>query len=430
MRVVTKEGTTSEVYAAATASEMGGLGERYRYDAMERLAKLIDGEAGDSREAVVTPDTALGVSAVYSCVTLVSQQLGTMPLQTFEEAADGSVRRVRDGQADMLEYQPNPDTSASVFWTTATSHIMLRGNTYIAKIRDAHGIVRELRLLHPDRVVPWRDSDGRKWFQVTGRDGQVAHYSAYYIRHIPGQSFATGLEGHSVIDVMRRRIQASLATTEQQAIMFERGLNIKGVMKVPYGLDAQGEQAKGLRQDIRTFYSGTSNAGSVLLLEEGSEFQPISMKPVDVEFVQMMQFSATEVCSWFHVPPAEIGADSGGSLRYETTQGNDLNLLKKAVRFPKRRIEDDLFIDPDLFGLGCGRFARFNVDALLEVDINTRLDSYQKGYDVGLYSPDDIAVIEGREPKGDDVSALTKPQLDLALAKAKTNPQRNGAATQ
>lgn len=417
-----REGTSLDLYAAAVGPDASGYTDSGRYAAAERFAKLIDGGPG-SATTTVTPDTALAVSALYACVTLIVRMLSTLPLQTFTERPDGTTVRVRDAQADMLEYQPNPQQSASTYYGVAVAHLILRGNFYYAKQRNTAGRVIATWPLHPDRVVPWRDENGNKWFQVTGADGTVAHYSGYHVGHVLGMSFGTGLQGHSVVDVHRRTLEADLAATEQTAKLFEQGLNVKAVMKVPYDLDATSEQGKQLRRDIRTFYSGTANAGSVLLLEQGIEFDPVSITPHDAEFLATRRHTATEVASWLGVPPADIGADSGGSLRYESPVYNDLNLLKKCVRYWKRRIEDDLYIDPDLFGLGSGRFCRFNVDALLEVDIMTRMQSYEIGTRIGLYAPNDVAAIEGHDPKDDDVSGLTRPQLQLALAAAKSSSE-------
>lgn len=421
MRVTAADGTPANLMAAAAGYERSGHGS-FGLAAAEAFARAIDQGPGGLSRSPITPDTALGVSALYACTALIVRLISTLPLQTFEEdVATGEARRVRDHQADMLEYQPNPEMAASTVWGITAASLILRGNMYLAKQHNEQGEVVALWPLASERCIPWRDQTGRKWFQVTGADGQIAHYSSYHVLHLKGMSFGTGLEGHSVVSVQRRRLEAQLAAADHQAKLFESGLNVKAVMKVPYELDAQGEQAKQLRRDIRTFYGGASNAGSVMLLEQGVDLTPVSITPTDAQFLEQMRYAATEVCSWLGVPPAEIGADSGGgSLRYETTAGNDLNLLKKCVRYWLRRICDDLFIDPDMFGLGSGRFARFNVDALLEADIMTRFQTYELGTKISLYTPDEIALLEGRPVKNTDTSTMTANELQLALAATKT----------
>ncbi|MBC7644585.1 MAG: phage portal protein [Thermoleophilia bacterium] len=427
MRVVTREGTSAEIFAAATSSTMGGIGDRGRYDAAARMADLLtNGTPGNSTlDGEVTPDSALGISAVYACVALVSRLLGPMPLQTFEkDITSGLLRPVaNDVQSDMLEYQFNREQAADLVVTLLVVHLLLRGNAYLAKERDASGRVIGLWPLHPDRVIPWRDENGNKWFQVSADSGHgIAHYSRYHVLHIVGHSLSTGLEGHSVVGVQRVNLQSMMAAINQQAKLFKSGLNVSATMSVPQDLDAEGETTKALRRDIRTFYSGASNAGSVLLLEQGMEFTPVSISPHDAQFIEQKQAGATEVASWFCVPPAEIGANAGGSsLQYETTQGNDLNLLKKGLKFWMSRICSDLFIDPDLFGLGCGRVPRFNSASLLDVDIKTRMEVNEIGSRIGLFSPNDIAGIEGHDPKLGPVHDMTKPEIDLKMAEIKVS---------
>lgn len=416
MKLIAANGSTVNV-EPPTAVAMATGGSRYQY-----------GTLGVETPAAQTMnvDAALGVSAVYACTSLVAKIVGTLPLQTFEQQDDGHPpMRVETDTSRMLEYRPNPDMAASTVWSTICTHLLLRGNAYLAKQKNERGMVTALYPLHPDRVVPWRDENGKKWLQVTHpTSGAVAHYDARHVLHIVGLSFGTGLAGHSVVSVMRRRLEAQLAQTRHQQKMMEQGLTARGVLKVPYELDAEGEGTAKLRTDIRTFYSGAENAGSVMVLETGMDFEPITITASDAQFLEQMKHSATEVASWFSLPAAEIGAE-GATLTYQTAVHNDLQLLKKGVRFWLRRIQDDLFTDPDLFNMG-RRFVRFNVDALLEVDAKTRMDVHRAGYELGVHTPRRIAGLEGFDPVEGAASDLTGPAMKLALVGA--NRDKKGDA--
>lgn len=363
-------------------------------------------------------DSALGVSAVYACTTLISKVVGMLPLQTFErENVDAPPQRIDTDTARMLEYRPNPDTAASTFWSTAATHLLLRGNAYFAKQKDERGMVRAMYLLHPDKCLPWRDEQGRKWIQVQHPvTGEIAHYDARHVLHVPGLSFGTGLAGHSVVSVMRQRLDAQLAQNRHQQRMMANGFAAKGVLKVPYELDAEGESTAKLRNDVRTFYSGVENAGSVMVLETGMEFEPITISASDAQFLEQMKFGAAEVASWFNLPASEIGAE-GASMHYTTPVHNDLQMAKKGVGFWLKRLQDDLYTDPDLFAMG-RRYPRFNRDAWLEADPKTRMEVQKAALEVGLHNPRRIAAIEGYSAVEDAATDLTGPGLKLALVGA------------
>ncbi len=375
----------------------------------------FDVGSGSRPGRAVSHDRALGTSAVYSCVTLLMKLISSMPLQTFRNGPDGSVIPVKGTPlANTLRYEPQPGVTAIVFWATVVSHLLLRGNAFLMKIKvtDAAGRTRvsALRILHPDRVQVLIDDNGDKVFRVYGMRGGSQTFTRSDVLHIAGMSFGTGLVGHSVIAVMRHRLSGHVAASDHQDKLLSSGLTTKATLKIPGiysdgGAEGSEEGTKRgmLRSSIRRFYGGSENAGNVLLLDNDWELQPVSISPHDAQFLETYKHSFTEVAGWFTLPAGAINADAGSSgLHYTTASWNDLDLLKKGCRFWLKTIEEALLIDPDLFGVSSGRFARFNVDALLEADILTRMKTYQIGTGVGMYSPNDALRIEGRPLREDE----------------------------
>lgn len=373
----------------------------------------FDTGAGNLGRSVST-DRAMGTSAVYSCVTLLMKLIGGMPLETWRKGPDDSVLPVGNTPlANLLRHEPMPGVTGTTFWATVVAHLLLRGNAFLMKVKvlDAAGRSRvsELRIIHPDRVRIKIDDDGRKVFLVQGSGGKWQQFTRDDLIHIVGMSLGSGLVGHSVIAVMRHRLSAHVAASDHQDNMLSNGLTAKAKLKIP-GIyeDPEDDTKRNLiRDSLRKFYGGSQNAGNnVVFLDRDWDLDALSITPHDAQFLEQFRFTFTEVAGWFSVPPGAIGAESGGKgLFYTSAAMNDLDLLKKGVKYWLKAIQSALLIDPDLFGVMSGRFARFNVDSLLEVDILTRFQSYEIGTRVGMYSPNRLLQIEGRplrdDPGGD-----------------------------
>lgn len=353
----------------------------------------------------VTPEMALAISAVYGSVSLVSQTCGTLPCETLKADSKGNTLEVKDNNLSrMLRYKPNRDMPASVLWTLAFSHILLRGNSYLAKLRDNRGFVAELYPIRPEYVTPFRDENGDKKFRVRIYSGTtfVDHvFGPEDILHLMGPSFDDGLLGASPIGVMRNRLGVQLAQSEYQARFYQEGAAIKGTLSVQGQLTK--ESADRLRGQWREAYGGVGNSHKIAVLEQGANFSPVSISPEDQQLIQQMRWGATEIATAYGIPASRINAE-GASLTYTNSIQDDLHFFKSAIYPRLKLVEDCLNCDPDLFGVDSPWFPRFDIDAVLRADIKTRYEIYAMGRTSGFESPNTILAQEGRPAReGGDV---------------------------
>ena len=119
---------------------------------------LTDGEfwaayAGGQSAAgkSVTVDKALQLSAVWSCVRLLSETIATLPVGFYEKTADGRQSANDHPLYDLLHNQPNADMTAVEFWEMIMASLLLWGNAY-AEIDRTGKRITSLVPLRPERV--------------------------------------------------------------------------------------------------------------------------------------------------------------------------------------------------------------------------------------------------------------------------------------
>lgn len=74
----------------------------------------------------VTEQSAMQMTAVYSCVRLLAEAVAGLPLHVYREDAGGSkVKAVDHPLYRLLHDEPNPEMTSFVFRETLMTHLLL-----------------------------------------------------------------------------------------------------------------------------------------------------------------------------------------------------------------------------------------------------------------------------------------------------------------
>ena len=161
-------------------------------------------------------------------------------------------------------------------------HLLLWGNSFSQIIRDGMRRVVGLYPLLPNRMSVDRDEHGELVYTYTPmsdsnptlKSGQSIKLRREDVLHIPGLGF-DGLVGYSPIAMARNAVGMTLACEEYGSSFFANGARPGGVLKHPGVL----KDPSKLRESWQAVYGGTANTGKVVVLEEGVDYQQISIPP-------------------------------------------------------------------------------------------------------------------------------------------------------
>ena len=165
------------------------------------------------------------------------------------------------------------------------------------------------------------------------------------------------------------------------------------------------------------------------VLEEGMAYKPISLPPEDSQFLETKQFSVTEICRIFRVPPhlvADLSRATFSNIEYQS-----LNFVMHSLTPWLVRIEQGIIKDLLLEEEQDTYFPKFNVDGLLRGDYQSRMNGYAVGRQNGWFSANDIREMENMNPIPDEEGgnlylingAMTKLADAGAFAKTDTGQQ-------
>lgn len=357
---------------------------------------------------VVTADKAIQLSAVWACVRLLSESISTLPLKIYVRQPDGSRKAATDHQAySVLCRRPNSEMTPSRFMLMVVASICLRGNAFIEKKFIANRLVSLVPLL-PQNMVVKRLTTGALEYKYT-ENGNERVIPVKNIMHIRGFGL-DGVCGMMPMKTGRDVIGAAMAVEESAAKIFEQGLQSSGFLSAENALsDEQRERLRG----YMAAFTGSKNAGKIMVLEGGLKYQGVTMNPEDAQMLESRSFSIEEICRWFRVPPFMVGHTTKQSSWASSLEGMNLQFLTHTLRPLLVNIEQE--IDRCLLDSDDDVFAEFSVEGLLRADSAGRAAYYTSALQNGWMSRNDVRRLENMPPiEGGDIYTV---QLNLTQLK-------------
>jgi HK97 family phage portal protein len=357
---------------------------------------------------------AQSISTVYACVQSISETIASLPLLLYRRDGEDSREPAPDHPLyRVLHDTPNPRQTALEFREMMQAAVLLRGNAYAHIVRGWDGQVRELWPIHPDRMVVLllkNGSLGYEWSDMQGNFYRSTEDEIFHLRH----RTEYGIVGHSPIEVARQVLDLAAAERDHGNATFNNGARLSGILKFPQKLKK--DQRDNLKASWDSQYSGGENAGKTAVLEEGVDYQPISMTLADAEWIAARQFSVEEVCRLFRMPPTMVG-----DLRFGN-YSNSVELARQFVTLTLRRhlVMWEQAISRSLLSAAGARtyFAEHSVEGLLRGDAVARATFYHNALADKWMTVDEVRGLENLPKMTDAERAQTAQTPD---------PQTQGA---
>ena len=344
----------------------------------------------------VGPQEALGASAVYNAIEMLSNDVAGLPCGVYRRVPGGS-EALRNHAADKLvRYKPNPEMTAFQYRQTVMAHKLGWGNSFSEILHDGGGNPVELWPLPPNKIRIKRDPVTQELIYLY-RDnmGREAVILARNMLHIAGLGF-DGVLGYSVITKARESMGLTLAAQEYGAAFFGNSAQPSGVLQHPESLSQPAQDR--LKATWKANYGG-KKAYSVAILEEGMKWQPITMSAKDSQFLETRKFQTTEIARWFNVPPhklkdlekATFSNIEQQSIDYVTTSlMPHLTAIEQACRLKllKESEQSDLFF-------------KHVVQALLRGEVKARYEVYAIAVRNGIMTRAEVRELEDLPPNAD-----------------------------
>lgn len=388
---------------------LGRKGGTEIIDTPEKLAQALGSGYETNAGQRVTTTSAMQQLVVFNCVRVLAESMGMLPCRLLKQT--GRVRLPATGHRlyPLITMAPNSYMTAQEFWEMLVACLCLRGNFYAYKVK-ALGNVVELLPLNPDIVTPKLKDDWTVEYKVNFKSGSqtLTQDEIWHVRLFT----LDGLNGLNPIAYARQALGLGQAMDAHAAKLFTNGAVTSGVLRTEQQLT---DEAFGrLKEDFQGQHMGVANAYKPMILEMGLDWKPISLSAQDTQFIESKKLTEAQICGLFRVPPHLVASMEKMTLNNIEHMGMSFvnySLVPIMTRI-EHRIQVGLLNEKDRLT----HYAKFNAGALMRGDLKGRYESYGKGIQWGILSPNDCRELEDENPReGGDIyltpmNMTTKPE--------------------
>lgn len=342
---------------------------------------------------------AENLATVTACVNVISTGIASLPAYVYRAVPHGREEAPHHPVSRLIRapnrYNTWPDL---IEWMI--SQVLLWGNALLAVEYDGAG--RPISLT----PVPWNSvsvqilRNGRMVYDVVayeglyGQSGMPRRYLDGEVIHLKDRS-DNGFVGRSRLSRAPDPINNAASLQDWSINTWRNAATPSGAVKVPQKLSQPVFDR--LKDLIRDRHQGTANARGVLILENGAEWQSMSVSPEDAEVLASRRFSVEELARLFQVPPPLI---------QDYTHNTFTNSAQAGLWFAQfslapwcKKIEAEF--SRSLFN-GSEFYLEIDLSGLMRGDYAARWAAYDIAIKNGILDANEIREAEGYNPRAAD----------------------------
>lgn len=350
----------------------------------------------------INADSAFKIVAFFSAVSLYSDTISTLPVDSFiRYDGDRKPYRPRPTWID----QPDVDLSRQAHYGQVVTSLLVNGNAYTRVFRDRNGDVVNLVVIDPLKVKVERSALGRKIFTI---DGESKPLTSKEVIHIIDLAVPGSLYGISRIDKLKDALGVATALQNFAARFFMQGATTQGVIEFPGNLIP--EQLRAIQEGFDSRHRGWRKSHKTGVLFGGATYKDTSVPNDQAQFLESRRFAVEEIARAFNIPLHMLGIP--GTNTYASVEQNNLQWISHSLRPILEKIE---WSYSQL--LPGNAFIKFNFNALLRGDLQSRATAYSILLQQGASTINEVRKLEDLSPvEGGDVPRVPLANVSLSAA--------------
>ena len=348
--------------------------------------------------SVVTPDTAMKISAFYSGVIYISTSVAKLPWYI----KDKNNKKIYNNISRLINLAPNSEMDSMDFRLFLLQCALVYGNGFAEIERDLAGRVVALWPLNPKNIWPIR-VQGELLYQYSSYH-ETTYLSLKDVFHIKNFYLTNdGLQGQGLAAYASETLGISSGADRYANSLFANGGLPSGTLEVEGSLSE--EALKRVKESWKSAHGGRKIGGTAIL-EEGLKFNPISYDPNVLQFLESRQFSVLEIARFLRVPPTKLY--SLEAAKFNNIEQENLSVSTDTFSSWCKRLElqADIKLLSNSFG---DRHSDLDLTDLFRGDMDTRSNYFSRMMSNGSMTPNEIREKEGFEPykEGDEFYIAT-----------------------
>jgi HK97 family phage portal protein len=364
---------------------------------------------------VVNPETVFRVNAIFSAVSLISDTISTLPVDSYIRR-DGARFAFRPRPAWVQ--QPDIDTTKEAFYGSLIVSMLLDGNGFVRVFRDGSGRAINMTVLNPAKVEIRKNKVGEVVYIYEGEGKPLTKNEMIHIPDVvrPGET-----RGISRVTALKDNFGLAIALESYAARFFGQGASTQGIIEFPGNLTP--EQAKQLVDGFDARHKGFRKSHKTGVLSGGAKYVNTSVENDKAQFIDSRRMAVEDVARAFNIPPHLLGLP--GTNTYSSVEQNNIAFVTHTLRPIVQKLESAftplMANEPG----GSTAFIKFTLDGLLRGDANSRFTAYSTGLQAGYLTINDIRRLEDLPPvEGGEIIRVPLANVNIDAAELVATDKR------
>ncbi len=355
-------------------------------DSWVSLANFLGMDAAMDRDA-------MSEATYMTCLKVLGETMGKLPLKLFKRNDKGEQLECYDRPLyRTLNERPNPYMSASVFWGTVELLRNHYGNAYV--LITGVGDSQKLWILDPTAVtIRYDDSKllsetNAIWYQYSrGSERMMLHSDM--VLHFKTSTTFDGIQGKPIRQILADTVLSAKKAQTLLNKLYSSGFTAKMALK--YTGDLNDATEINLLQHIEKYARGelaSEGIENILPLPIGTDLVPLNIKLTDAQYLEIKQYTATQIAAAMGIKPQQIGDYSKSS--YASAEAQSVAYLVDTLLFIVKQYEEELsykLLSDDEWK--AGYFVKFNIDVILRADFSTKIQALSTAVNSFLMTPNE-----------------------------------------
>lgn len=344
--------------------------------------------------------SALNISTIFRCVSLISQTVAMLPIDVVDE--DG--KDVNHPISLVFKNKTGNVLNCYDMFKQAVHNILLQGNGYFYVERGSDGTAINLRYIPANDVTINYKKELNKVFYQCPYINHGSAINSNDMCHFKLYSY-DGVQGISVLNYATRSIDVANRVENTAQQYYKNNGLISGI------LSYQGNMTQQQKQQIKADWDSTYGSGQsgIAIVAGGMSYTQIGSNAADTQINESRNYNVADLCRFFGVNPVLLGLNNGftfGTIEMIQTEFL-LHTIMPIVTMMEQELNKKIFGDSDVFKID------MNENSMLRADKDKQSSYYSQLLTNGVLTINEVREELGYSPvQGGDKNIIAYTDIN------------------
>ena len=275
----------------------------------------------------ITKDVATKIVALNCGINLITDSIANLPIYLYKRDHTGVKESIDDYRNSLLNLENEKYSTAFNMKKSLLTDYILHGNGYL-DIWKENGKIKSLIHIPKTEIIVQSNSHYNR---------RNINYSYHYwnmrkefheVLNLVRNPDLDAISGVGILKEGRDMLSTAKELDGYSKSIFTNGFFAKGIIETEKILSKPTRDS--LSNRIKNFFSGASNAGKIMILDDSMKYKPLGLSPIDIDYLKQKDFTVNDIARLLKLPPAMIGG-SGNTMTYSNVQDTQLQYLQLAI---------------------------------------------------------------------------------------------------